>query len=1062
MSVEHVWAGATTTTAVWVRGKVTGSSTRLAIDTDPALSDPTFFGPDTPTADGIVSLRATGLDPDTRYHYALEDDDVIDTDFIGTFLTHPVEIGERSDYIFGVAGDAGLTGTGDDSFITSEVSNNPVFDTMRAQAGSEDWLWFSHLGDLHYRNINSADSSLYRAAYDDVLTFNETLAEEARQGKFYRDVALTYIWDDHDFGPNNSDRTDPGNADANAVYRERVPHYPLQSDGIYQSWQVGRVLYVALDSRTFRDPNSDDQLPSKMMLGSDQKAWLEALLVSARNSSGAEALVFQTSSRWRGGSDSWSSFMHERDELVQMFGDTGWLRRMILLTADEHALGISSGPGNPHGGFPMFMMASMDSSFTTASDGTTDIYNLFRKGGRQQYGTIEVFDDGHTIQLKGTGYVDGSEVTSHSKYVQVSGRVISLDYSAAEISESFEPEDDDQGARNIVTATREGGGEFTFSVDEGPESTQDPPDGAGEYDESVTLAVATDQQLPNQAAWRARLGTVDEDRYPSITVDLRGSPDLAEEMSTANIGDVIEIENPPPEIPPETIRQVIEGGKTSVSLERWQVETNTSPGSPWTVAKLAKPQVLSHNTFEVDLEGFTGQGGATLDRVASPGDPPFDTEFSVEITPDGVTSSGGARGVLTGVGTVVPGEDYIVYCWAYSPGGWTDLRPVIDWFDDGGSFVFTGLGVGTDVPAGQWTLISQTFTAPVTSSQARARARHGSTPDVTDIWYADEITIRELRATDLSAGPNSPNRADTSGSELAGAVDDVDTEMIIHTPQDGVHERKIWIASNGSSAADNLRPLQFPFDLRIGGEIVRATDAESIAWDQFDDRNETDTWGDADSDQTWSEVGGAATDRSVNGSEGIITLTDPSSTIRFQQILEDVADTEVLVRMAAQQVSTGASIIPGILLRASGSDYYRARLHFSTGGDMFVSVASRTDTISTESIPYTYSSGDWFWVRARVIGHRVLIRAWPETADSEPQVWHEDVVVDTNTSDSGAIGVTCSAFADNDNVDPEIHYDDFRVITPQRFTVTRSINTVEKSHAAGDSISLAQPARLPL
>src|SRR5690606_18845219 len=79
----------------------------------------------------------------------------------------------------------------------------------------------------HYRDISINDPDAYRQAYHDVLTFNGTLGADARQGRFYRAVPISYVWDDHDYGPNNSDRTHVGRAAAATVYLEIVPHYPL-------------------------------------------------------------------------------------------------------------------------------------------------------------------------------------------------------------------------------------------------------------------------------------------------------------------------------------------------------------------------------------------------------------------------------------------------------------------------------------------------------------------------------------------------------------------------------------------------------------------------------------------------------------------------------------------------------------------------------------------------------------------------------------------------------------------------------------------------------------------
>ncbi|MFP3986872.1 carbohydrate binding domain-containing protein [Streptomyces sp. E11-3] len=1207
MSVVHVWAGALSDTGVWVRGKVTGSSTRLAVDTDSGFSSPTYFGPDTPTADGMVSLTATGLTANTRYYYALEDDSVLDTAFSGTFRTHPAAVGERASFVFGAAGDAGLTGAGDDSYITSAVSDNPVFDTMRSQAGAEDWLFFSHLGDLHYRNIATATTSLYRDAYDDTLTFNGTLGASARQGRFYRDVATTYAWDDHDFGPNNSDRTDAGNATANAVYRERAPHYTLPSaSAIYQSWQVGRVLFIASDVRSARDPNSDPQGPAKTLLGSAQKTWIESQLTA---DTGAEALVWISPSRWIGGSDTWSSFIHERAEMVAMFGDTGWLDRMILLTADEHALGISSGPNNPHGGFPMYMLASMDSSFTTATDDADPIYNLGRSGGRQRYGTVTVRDDGHTIGLTGTGWINGAVWRAHTKHVDVGNPLLALDYTT-DIVPPMEPTDDDQLTVNDVTATREGGGEERVAKASGPLSVQAPPDGVGPYPDQVTVEVADDEDLASQAGWRVHLGTVDEQRFPAISVDLGRSPELIDAVATQDVGDALTIDQTPSWLPPDGIDQIIEGYTETLNALTWDWQANCSPGSPWgSIAQLppgdeataqpdqpnrldttgsvltdaaSGPALNSNPTFEADLTGWAGSN-ATVARVASPGAPPFGGSWSARITPNGSSGSGGLNASpATAAGTITPGETYHVSCWAYSAGGWSDLGPAVDWYNAAGGYLSSSFG-GTAVAAGVWTYLEAAYVAPASASRASVRARHGGTPSASDVWHADEVTLR-LGATKPS-------------------------ELLVHTPQDGVHDRAVWltamrvfngnydfeesldewvgngatvsraatpagapfpgdwslrlvpdgvaefpnagsdqyavvpgesytvsgwlycevaraldlninwfdashsylstgsssvsVAANtwvflqgtftapGTAAYANMAPTmdsfppashvlygdiltirptgpagalpeQLPYDLKLGGETVRATSVEPLVWDEFG-RTDTNTWGTSSSGQAYTEVGGAATDRAVAAGVGTITLASSPSTIRVQQLAADVGDCEIHVTLSVDQVATGESIIPGILMRyTGGTDYYRARLHFSLSGTMFTSVTRGTTQIGTaKSLLFSYAANDIFHLRARLIGHRMLIRAWPDD-QAEPVGWHNDETITADTIASGAVGVTCSAFAGNTNTNPVISYDEFQVVTPQRITVERSLNGVAKSQSAGTAVSLARPAVLGL
>lgn len=902
MSVEHVWAGALTDTAIRVRARVTGSSTRLAVSLLPDLSSPVYFGPVVPTADDMVTLDATGLTADTRYYYAIEDDSVLDTAFSGTFRTQPVVAGEVASYTIGMAGDAGLTGSaGDASYITSQVSNNPVFDTMRAQAIAEDWVWFSHLGDLHYRNISTATASLYRTAFNDNFTFNGTLGAAARQGLFFRNVASTYVWDDHDFGPNNSDRTAAGNATANSVYRERVPHYTLPggSSGIYQSWQCGRVLFVQLDCRTFRDPNSDPDGPAKTMIGTAQRAWLEALL--AANAGGAEALMLISSSRWIGGDDTWSSFLYDREAVVQILGDTGWLERMVLVTADEHSLSFGSGPHNAYGRFPMFMFASMDANYGSAS---REIYDIGNLPGRQQYGTVDVIDKGHTIQLKGTGWVNGVEWMNYSKYVDVGSPVFQVNYQAGQIYPPFEPVSDDQNLVNDVTATRIQGSSVRYEKTDGSLSINEPPTGVGRYDESVTLNVASDAQLPGQAGWRVHVGTVNAYRYPSTVIKLNGSPELLDEYLDLSLGDKLEVLNPPSWLPPGDIQMISEGLQESINWFSWDVGFNSSPGEPWTV------------------------------------------------------------------GQIPIGED---------------------------------------------------------------------------------------------AGTDRPNRAATSGSELHAAVDADDTELLVLTPQDGIYDRVPWIISEGLADSQNLLPTHLPFDVELSGEIMEVSSIEPFAYDSFARVVAAGSWGTSDGGKAWSLSGGTDSERSVDGTYGLVTLTSAPTTIRFQTLPGSVGDCEIRAILSSTQVATGASIVPGILLRFSDtSNYYRARLHFGVSGTMFTSITRGTTVVgSAPSLPFTYAANDEFHVRVRIEGDRILMRAWP--VDSvEPDVWHNDRTVTDTPIASGQIGTTVSTVAGNTNVNPVIRVRDYQVENVQAMTVIRGVNGISKAHAVATAVQLAQPAVVAL
>ncbi|WP_051338591.1 hypothetical protein [Streptomyces flavidovirens] len=289
-------------------------------------------------------------------------------------------------------------------------------------------------------------------------------------------------------------------------------------------------------------------------------------------------------------------------------------------------------------------------------------------------------------------------------------------------------------------------------------------------------------------------------------------------------------------------------------------------------------------------------------------------------------------------------------------------------------------------------------------------------------------------------------RADTDGSTLSTAATASATALEVHSDVGPV-----WT----TTASD------FPMDLRVGGEVVTAVTVTNRT-DTFT-RTLSNTWGTSSSGHLWTEVGAVAADRSVDGARGVLTLSAPVPTIRFQMTVGDIADCEVRCRMSAGQVSTGSSMLPAVLLRyVNGSDYYRARLHFGTSGAMYASVTRGTTQVGgTTTLSYTYAAGTEFEVRVLLTGHRVQMRVWP-VGTEEPTVWHHEGTVTTNTIASGAVGVTASAFAENTNVNPQARFDSFQVVNPQRFTVTRSVNGIAKAHPAGTDVRLAQPTIVAL
>lgn len=131
--------------------------------------------------------------------------------------------------------------------------------------------------------------------------------------------------------------------------------------------------------------------------------------------------------------------------------------------------------------------------------------------------------------------------TRTSQYNQTPA--LTLDFSAYQVAEPFEPVDDDAAIRNDVTATRRNGDSFRLTKATGVLSILAPPSGVGQYADEVTVNCETDAQLPAYAAWFLNLGTLDALRFPTLTVNLL-APDasaLRTAVLAVDVGDLIRV-----------------------------------------------------------------------------------------------------------------------------------------------------------------------------------------------------------------------------------------------------------------------------------------------------------------------------------------------------------------------------------------------------------------------------------------------------------------------------------------------------------------------------------------
>lgn len=369
----RLWVGGTTDTAATIVARMFGPVEDLELTVDDGVT--VFSMLQTTDANNVARFNLTGLSANTEYTYSLP------SGTTGKFKTHPVVAGNPANFKVAFSGDA-VVG-----------SASPVFSTILAT----NPLMFIHMGDLHYQNIGTNNQGLFHAAFDDVF-------DSAPQHRLYRSVATSYVWDDHDYGGDNSNGSSASKPAVAAVYRSRVPYYPLvHTTAIYQTWDIGRVRFILTDQRSESSVNSATDNSSKTILGATQKAWFKNLIA---NSPGM--LLVWICPRWFGNAnhvDSWNSFSTERAELVDYIKANAH-GRVVVLSADQHYIGIDDGSHVDHatgGGEPLptFQAAPLDK--TPSAIGGTWSHGNYNNNG--QFGTMEVTDSGgSSIGVSWTGY----------------------------------------------------------------------------------------------------------------------------------------------------------------------------------------------------------------------------------------------------------------------------------------------------------------------------------------------------------------------------------------------------------------------------------------------------------------------------------------------------------------------------------------------------------------------------------------------------------------------------------------------------------------------------------
>lgn len=629
----------------------------------------------------------------------------------------------------------------------------------------------------------------------------------------------------------------------------------------------------------------------------------------------------------------------------------------------------------------------------------------------------------------------------------------------------------------------------------GAGSTMTASDSAVENEISVSRNIFSPDRLADHAGWVLYQGTRRDYRYPRILMHLHSATNQFTEWKSAELGDRILITDPPPGVVND-IDLILEGYQESMAQFSWTVEMYCSPASRYRIARLDDTEfgrmdtaasrlvnalTSSATAFDVETEEgpeWTASNGLTLagvvgDYVTTPDAAAFRITGDLVLRAD-VTPASWNNGT---------NQDFVAR-WDDQPAGngsyllgLADGRIRLVWSVDG-----TATQVRTssiDIPSAAGTRLAVAAFLDVDNGAAGHTARFYTAPTKAGPWTEFGTADTRAGVTSIFAG----TAAVEAGTLSEGAV--ARTDVVIHgveiatsltaTPvldTDFTQATRdsstftdagglVWTRHAGAQFQENLG-----FGVGIGGERMTALGIVPSFSDLFT-RTVASGWGTSTSGHAWSNTGGTASDYSVNATRGIISIGAVNSFRGTYISSLPVANIDRTMTVRIPVLATGA----GILVRQTArwdtavNSYYALGLQAETDQTVTATlvkvIAGSVTTLTTRVTGLTHGTTTDFRMRFKTDGPWLFGKIWSD-AGSEPPQWTV-AAYDTDLTAAGVWGVRPRLNSGNTNVLPVLlQFDRDATLHPQRFTVTRAVNSVTKAHSAGAPVGLFQPNHLGL
>ena len=284
--------------------------------------------------------------------------------------------------------------------------DSSIFETM-AREKSSFMLWLGDNWYTRYPDFSSEWGLHYRPSHERRIPVLQP---------FLKSMSHYAIWDDHDYGPNDADKSYILKETSRDVFKKYWPNptYGMNGQGIYSMFSYNDAEFFLLDDRWNR--SSDRMQDSingtvnkeKKMFGDEQMEWLKNALLYSKSNTFTKFRVIVTGSQVLNRYSRFDALRFYPGEFYELlsFLEENKINGVVFITGDRHHSEIIKMERKT--GYPLYDVTVSPLTSSPAKTQGDEINNPNRVGNEideQNYGRFSITGEGKerklTVELMG-------------------------------------------------------------------------------------------------------------------------------------------------------------------------------------------------------------------------------------------------------------------------------------------------------------------------------------------------------------------------------------------------------------------------------------------------------------------------------------------------------------------------------------------------------------------------------------------------------------------------------------------------------------------------------------